>query len=172
MDDQLIRQYQRWRDAEANGHDEDADAACAGVFQSVARERTVSGGFTTRAMEAVAAAAARDARRARQVRTVLVPAAAVAVALVLYLSAGQIASALSATVVWLLNLLIGAVVTGATAVQSGPDGWTILTSLGRAVAAVIANPAVTVTIFAIQGVAIAALVVLQRLLGSDGESFR
>jgi hypothetical protein len=106
------------------------------------------------------------------VRTLLVPAAAVGLAVALYVSAGLIASALSTSVVWLLNLLIGSVVAAASAVESGPDRWSLVRSLGRASAALISNPAVTVTIFAVQGFAIVALVVLQRLLGSDRESFR
>lgn len=172
MDDQLNRKYQRWRDAEAEGRDDEADSAFAAVFEAVARQAPVPASFTSRTMDAVAEAAARDVRRARRVRTLLVPAAAVGLAVALYFSAGLIASALSTSVVWLLNLLIGSVVAAATAVQSGPDGWSLLRSLGRASAALISNPAVTVTIFAVQGFAIVALVVLQRLLGSDRESFR
>jgi hypothetical protein len=172
MGDQLNRKYQRWLDAEADGRDDEADAALAAVFQSVGRDQPVSAGFTARTMEAVAVAAVRDGRRARLVRRLLVPASAVGVLVALYFGAGVIASGLSAAVVWLLNLLIGGVVAAATAAQSDPDGWSLMRSLGRASAAVIANPAVTITIFAVQGFAIAALVLLQRLLGSDRESFR
>jgi hypothetical protein len=32
MDDQLNRKYQRWRDAEAEGRDDEADSAFAAVF--------------------------------------------------------------------------------------------------------------------------------------------
>ena len=172
MNDNAKRQYQRWRDAEVEGRDDEADAAFTGLFQSLPSEPAVARTFTARTMEAVAAAAARDARRARVVRRVLLPAAAVLLLVAGYFSAGLIGSVLSATVVWLLNLAIAGVVSGATTVQSGPDGWTLVSSLGRAAAAIIANPAVTITIFAVQAFAIAALVVLQRLLGSDRESFR
>jgi len=44
-------------------------------------------------------------------------------------------------------------------------------SLGRAAAAFVADPKVTVAIFAIQAIAIGALIALRRLLGSDRESF-
>jgi len=172
MNDNAKRQYQRWRDAEVEGRDDEADAAFTGLFQSLPSELAVARTFTARTMEAVAAAAGRDARRARVVRRVLLPAAAVLLLVAGYFSAGLIGSVLSATVVWLLNLAIAGVVSGATTVQSGPDGWTLVSSLGRAAAAIIANPAVTITIFAVQAFAIAALVVLQRLLGSDRESFR
>jgi hypothetical protein len=45
----------------------------------------------------------------------------------------------------------------------------VVSSLGRASAAFIADPTVTITMLAIQGIAIAALVALRRLLGSDRE---
>jgi hypothetical protein len=172
MDDQLFQNYERWCDAEHEDRTTDAEAAFGEVFQTVASRPAVSAGFTARTMEAVVSAAARDARRARRVRTLGVPAAMVGCAAALYFSAGMLIAGLSAAVVWLLNLAVGAVVTIATAVQSGPDGWSVMSSLGRATAAVIANPAVTITIFAIQGFAIAALMVLRRLLDSDRESYR
>ena len=172
MDDQLIRQYKRWQDAEDSGRDDEADAAFAEVFRSASHQPVLSSRFTAETMDAVADAAARDAQRAHRVRRFLVPAAVVAVAAAVYFSAGMLASGFSAAIVWLLNLMVGGVVTVAGAAQSGPDGWSVMSSLGRAVAAIISNPAVTVTIFAIQGFAIAALILLQRLLGSDRESFR
>ncbi|MCA1652074.1 MAG: hypothetical protein LC753_18005 [Acidobacteria bacterium] len=46
-----------------------------------------------------------------------------------------------------------------------------MSGLGRAAAAFAADPKVTFVIIVIQGIAIAALFTLQRLLGSDGESF-
>ena len=88
MDDQLNRKYQRWRDAEAEGRDDEADSAFAAVFEAVARQAPVPASFTARTMDAVAEAAARDVRRARRVRTLLVPAAAVGLAVALYFSAG------------------------------------------------------------------------------------
>ena len=172
MDDRLRRNYERWQDAEAQDRSDEADAAFAEVFQAVVRKPIVSTDFTARTIAAVADASVRDARRARRVRTLLVPTMAAGVAAAVYFSAGALVSGLSAAAVWLLNMVIGGVVTMATAMQSGPDGWSVMSSLGRAAAAVIANPAVTVTIFAIQGFAIAALIVLRRLLDSDRESFR
>ena len=71
-----------------------------------------------------------------------------------------------------LDLVIGAVVAMAASIPAGADVWTIMTTLGRAAAALLTTPAVTVTILAIQGIAIAAFVALQRLLRSDGELLR
>lgn len=172
MDEGLTRAYERWRDAEARGSEDEADSAFAGVFQTVAHRPAVSPAFTMRTVGAVAAAALREQERAQRIRTRVVPAAIAAGLIAFYFSAGLIGSALSTLVVWLLNLAIGTVVTTATAVQSGPDGWSIVTSLGRAAAAVISNPTVTVTVFAIQAFAITALIVLRRLLDADRESFR
>ena len=172
MDDRLTRNYERWREAETEGRVEVADAAFDEMYRSVVRPPVVSAEFTARTVEAIVRAGERDVRRAQRVRTIVVPALAVGLAVAVYFSAGMLVAGLSSAVVWLLNTVIGGVVTIVTAMQSGPDGWSILSSLGRAVAAVIANPVVTVTIFAIQGFAIAALIVLRRLLGSDRESFR
>ena len=170
MDDQLARNYQRWQDADARGRDEEADGLFAEVFQTAVRPPQVSNEFTLRTVEAIATAAARDRVRARRVRTMLVPAAIAGLLAGLYFGAGWLGAAVSAAVVSAVNLMIGAVVAGAAAVEAGPDGWSVMTSLGRAAAATIANPAVTATNFAIQGFAITALIVLRRLLGSDRES--
>jgi hypothetical protein len=55
--------------------------------------------------------------------------------------------------------------------SSGPDlsAWSVLNSLGRAAAAFVLDPKVTIVMLTIQGIAITALVVLRRLLGSDRE---
>jgi hypothetical protein len=44
--------------------------------------------------------------------------------------------------------------------------------MGRTAAAVAADPTVTVMLFALQAIALAALVALQRLLGVDEESLK
>lgn len=172
MDEQLIRSYARWHEAEAHGRDDEADAMFARVYESSMELPPVSPRFMFDTLEAVAAAAARDARRARRTRRVLVPVAAAAVAVLTYASAGFIAGALSGALVRFLDLMVGAVVSVATTMPAAPDAWTVLTSLGRAMATLITNPAVTATILAIQAFAIVALIALQRLLGSDRESFR
>lgn len=171
MDDRLTRSYARWTQSDTQGRDEEADAAFGELFQAAVPRPAVSPDFTARTLDAVAAAAARDARRAARLRRVGLPVAAAGLAAGIYFSAGLVASALSVAVVWLLNASISVVVAVATAAQAGPDGWSIISSLGRAAATVIANPAVTVTVLAMQGFAIAALMVLRRLLGAERETF-
>jgi hypothetical protein len=131
----------------------------------------VSSRLTAATMQAVAVAVERDARRARRIRAVSIPVAAVCAIAVMYFSAGYLAAGLSTGVVWVLDVLIAAVVGMATE-GPGADPWSVVTSLGRAAAALLGKPAFTVTMVAIQGVAIAALVALQRLLRSDQEFLR
>jgi hypothetical protein len=172
MDEQLMRNYRRWREAEDAGRDDEADAALARVFQESVPARTVSAAFVQRTVDAVSTAAARDVRRARNARRLIVPAALVSLGAIGYLGAGLIGSALSGLVVGVLDLLVGLVVSVATTTPEGGETWTVMSSLGRAAAALLTNPAVTATILAIQGIALVALLALKRVLGSDGEYFR
>ena len=89
-----------------------------------------------------------------------------------YVGAGWVISLASAAFIGLLNMLIAAAIGGATAVQSDAGVWSLLTGLGRAATALAADPNVTFAMIVISAVAIAALLALQRLLGSDGESFQ
>jgi len=164
--------YGRWRAAEESERDDDADWAFQTVFQTAMPEQPVSPEFTTRTMAAVAAAAARDARRARRVRAGVAAGTAVATMAAVYVGAGWVISLASAAFIGLLNMLIAAAIGGATAVQSDAGVWSLLTGLGRAATALAADPNVTFAMIAISAVAAAALVVLQRLLGSDGEFFQ
>jgi hypothetical protein len=123
-------------------------------------------------MEAVAAAAAADVLRARRVRRIVLPLAATAGLALAYLCSGLLLSALSALIVGGIDLLIGAVVYGATTMRSGGDAWTLAGNLGRATAALLTSPSVTTTILALQGMAVVALIALQRLLRSEREPFR
>lgn len=172
MDEELVRNYHRWRAAEEDGREDDADAAFGHVFREAAGEPVVSLEFAARTLEAVAAAAARDAQRARRTRRIAVPVGVAAGAVVLYFSGGWIVSLLSAAVVGVLDLLVGGVVGTAKGVRTGTDVWSVLSSLGRAAGAFISSPTVTLTILAIHGIAISALLALQRLLDTDGEPFR
>jgi hypothetical protein len=165
MDDQ--KPYQRWLDAELDDRDDDADALFGTMFKGALPRIQAQPAFTERTMAAVAEAAARDLRRARTRRQVLVPAASVAAVLLAYFCSGLMMSAFSAVVVKSLDLLIGAVVYVATTMRSGGDAWTLAGSLGKATAALLTNSAVTTTILALQGMAIAALFALQRLLRSE-----
>ena len=164
--------YDHWRAAEESERDDDADRAFRTVFQTAMPERPVSPEFTTRTMTAVAAAAAVDARRARRVRAGVLTGAVVTTTAAVYFGTGWAISLASAAFIGLLNVLIGAAVRGADAFQTGAGVWSVLASLGRATAALAADPNVTFAMIAISAVAIAALLALQRLLGSDGESFQ
>lgn len=167
-----IDHYPRWRAAEADERDDDADEAFRSVFQSVAGEQPVSLGFTAETMKAVAAAAAIDARRARSARAAVLTGAIAGTAGALYVGAGWAATLVSATLFGVLDLLVAAVVRTAEALQSGAGLWGVLSSLGRATAAVASDSTVTFAMIGISVVAIAALATLQRLLGSDEESLQ
>jgi hypothetical protein len=164
--------YGHWRAAEESDRDDDADWAFRTVFQTAMPEQRVSPEFTTRTMTAVMAAAAGDARRARRVRAGVLTGTTVVVTAAVYFGAGWAISLASAAFIGLLNVLIAATVRGAVAFQTGAGVWPVLASLGRAAAAMAADSNVTFAMIAISAVAIAALLALQRLLGSDGESFQ
>ena len=89
----------------------------------------------------------------------------------LYAGAGWAVGLVSAALLGLFNLVIALVVRTAEASQSGGGVWGVLTSLGRAMSALAADTSVTIALIAVSAVAIAGLVALQRLLGSDEESF-
>jgi hypothetical protein len=160
--------YRRWRTAEEEGRDDDADGAFKAVFETAVSAPDVAPAFTAKTMQAVAAVAVTDARRARRTRKALVAGGVAAALVTAYYGAALAASAL----VGIIKLLVGATVEAATRVQSGAGVWSLLVSLGRAAAAFIAEPEVTFVIIAIHGIAIAALYAMHRLLGSDEESFQ
>jgi hypothetical protein len=164
--------YGQWRAAEESERDDDADWAFRTVFQTAMPEQPVSPGFTTRTMTAVVAAAAADAQRARRVRAGMLTGTVVGSAAAVYFGAGWVISLASAAFIGLLNVLIAVAVRGAVTVQTGAGVWSVMTSIGRAAAALAADSHVSVAMIAISAVAIAALLALQRLLGSDGESFQ
>ena len=164
--------YRRWHAAEASERDDEADLAFQRVFQAVVAERPASPEFTTETMAAVAAAAALDARRTRQGRAAVLSGSVAATAAAVYAGGGWAISLISAGFIGLLNLLVAAVVRTVEAFQTGAGVWGVLSSLGQAASAVAADPTVTFAMIAISAVAIGALVALQRLLGSDEESFQ
>ena len=164
--------YRRWQAADASERDDDADSAFQSVFQSVVPERPVSLEFTTRTMTAVAARR-RSMRAARARRgPPCCPAPSRPPPLRCTPVAAGPSRFVSAAFIGLLNLLVAAVVRTVEAFQTGAGVWGVLSSLGQAASAVAADPTVTFAMIAISAVAIAALVALQRLLGSDEESFQ
>jgi hypothetical protein len=171
MDDELIRGYGRWRAAEEAGRDEDADTAFKAVFAATPVHEPPAS-FAARTMDAVTIASGRQALRQRRTIAGLAAAAAATALVTLYLTAGLIGSAISTLVLGGLDLLVGVVVAAASASDGGVSVWAVLANLGRASAALITDPKTTLALVAIQGIAIAALFALQRLLGTDGESFQ
>jgi phage shock protein PspC (stress-responsive transcriptional regulator) len=172
MDEELARQYRRWLEADEGGAEEEADAACRAVFGTLDDNDAVARTFATRTMEAIAADADRTIRRARWTRQALTAAGVVAAGIATYFGSGAALSFLSTVLVTIFNVLINLIVKGASGAEAGADLWAFLGSLGYAASAFVADPKVTVVLLALQGLAVAALVTLQRLLGSDRESFK
>jgi hypothetical protein len=170
MSEELTRNYRRWLAAEHDGRDDEADAACMALFRDSVSHDPVSPRFATETMELIVAARARDARRARVARRLLVWSAAALVVTAFAFRGGAVVSAVFSVFVVLFNVLISAIVWIATRLAAGADVWSVLSSIGKAAAGLLADPTVTVALFAIQGIAIGALVMLQRLLGSNGET--
>jgi hypothetical protein len=171
MDD-LNRQLQRWHDADADDREDDADAACSALFAAVTREPVVRAAFAAETLTAIEAAMASDTRRAKRVRRAAIISSVAAAGVGIYTGGSWLLWALSSILVGGIELLIGTIVRVIGAVQGGADLWTLISALGRAAGAFVTDPTVTVVILALQGIAMAALVALQRLLGSDRESLK
>ena len=167
MDERLDRLYSRWQAADAADRDDDADAVFRALSQAVLPPHVASQRFTERTTAAVAAALAADARRARRARRGLVWGGIGGGLIAAYFGAIPLLSILSTALVAALGWVVQAIVWVAT----GHDFslWSVLNSLGRASAAFIVDPKVTVIMLMFQGLAIAALVALRRLLGSERE---
>jgi hypothetical protein len=172
MDDDLIWQYRRWSEAEDADRDDDADAACRAVFAAAVRAPAVSPDFAARTLSAVSAARARDLQSTERMRRGTIAGVLLAGAAGLYAGGTWALGALSAMLVSFIDLLVSLTVRVATGVQAGTDFWTLLAGLGRAAAAFVTEPAVTIVMLAMQGIAMVALIALRRLLGPDRESFK
>ena len=172
MDETLNRRYRQWQEADEDGRPDEADVACQAVFAAVVREPATSSDFPARTLAAIAAATARDRRRARLVRRATLAAGLAGAAAGLYVGGTWILSTMSSVMVGLIEVLVGATVRAAVGLQAGTDIWTMLAGLGRAAAAFVADPTITAVMLAMQGLAMAALVGLRRLLESDRESFK
>ena len=172
MDDELTRNVHRWLEADVEGQDDEADSACRAVFVEAVSEPGVPLTFAARTMEAIGTATAEDARRARLMRRSMLSGGALGGVAAAYFGGAWAIATLSAIIIRSLDLLLGATVRVASSVQAGADAWTVLSSIGRAVGAFVSDPTVTVAMLAMQGLAIAALFALQRLLGTDTEPFK
>ena len=169
MQEDLSLTYRRWRSADERGDEDEADAAFGAVFDACISEPLPSAQFTSQTMAAIGSATAADSRRAKLVRAVLLwsglPAGAVAV----YFGAGTLLSLLSGAFVGALNLLVAVVVWFANGPEVRSSVWSVLTGIGHADAAFVADPKVTIVMLVLQVVAVAALVALHRLLGPERE---
>jgi hypothetical protein len=175
MDD-LEKRYARWRDAEDAGLDPQDDAAAdttfGALFSAAVTEVRVPDGFASSTMQVVAQVAAQDALRARRTRRVVGIGSVAAAAVALYFGAGPALSLLSSAFVSALDVLVAAVVWLASSADTRPDLWAVLASVGRAAGAFVSDPTVTIVLLALQGIAIAAFVALQRLLGAGPELYK
>ena len=157
----------RWLDAEDTLRDDEADAAFHALVRTVVPQPAVPMQFAATTTAAIATALAADARRARRAHRALVWGGIATGVLAAYFGAAPALSLVSTALVASLDAIIRAIVWA----SSGPDlsAWSVLNSLGRAAAAFVLDPKVTIVMLTIQGIAITALVVLRRLLGSDRE---
>ena len=169
MDDNLYR-VRRWVDAEESGREDDADAACMAMFGAVSVEPSVTPEFTAATLRAIAAAGERDRVRAQRVRRATVAAGAVVTAALAYVAGPWALVAIWRGFLAFIELLVGVTVRIVVGLQTGADVWTVLAGMGRAAAALVADPTITVVIVAMQAIAMIALVALRRLLESDRES--
>ena len=172
MNEELTRNVHRWLEADVEGQDDEADSACRAVFAEAVSEPAAPLTFAARTMEAIGTATAEDARRARLMRRAMLGGGALGGVAAAYFGGAWAIATLSAIIIRSLDLLLGATVRVASSVQAGADAWTVLSSIGRAVGAFVSDPTVTVAMLTMQGLAIAALFALQRLLGTDTEPFK
>jgi ABC-type multidrug transport system fused ATPase/permease subunit len=171
MSDDLSLDYRRWRSSE-DADDDAADAAFAAVYEAAVSQPLPSREFVARTMAAVSAASEAQRRRSRLFRRALVWVGVPAAAVLLYLSAGTLISLASSALVQGLNLVVSTVVLFVSGSEARRPLWSLVTGLGRATAAFVSDPRVTVAMLAFQGVAVVALVALHRLLGSEREWLR
>jgi hypothetical protein len=169
MSEPLNREYADWLDADRRGHDDDADALCRETFAALPA-RSVPLTFAANTMAGVKAARAADAARTKRARAALLWGSVLAGPVAIYFAAGAVMSGAAALLLGILNLLVN------TTVQIASVGdwnvWSLVGSLGRALAAIMSDADVTLIVVAMHGLAFAALAALQRLLGPDTESYK
>lgn len=172
MDEELTGRYRRWMSAEAGGADDEADAACRELFEAARQSPAPSAGLVAATMTAIAEQTARDTARARRVRRLGGWAGLASGAAAVYFGGGLAVSAATRLVLGFFELMMGAAVRFATGSYAGAGLWDLFVSMGSAMTALVSDPTVTFVLFVLQALAITALVALQRLLGSEGESLK
>lgn len=172
MDEELTRRFRRWHDADESDRDDDADLACRAVLQAALIEPLVSSDFAARTAAAVARVRTGDAAAALRVRRATITGSFGLTAAGLYVGGPWALSMLATTLAGVIDLFVAMAVRVATGMDAGGGLWTLVPGLGRAAAALVTDPSVTVAILTMQGIAMAALVALHRLLGPERESFK
>jgi hypothetical protein len=177
MDD-FEKTYARWRAAEREGpdgtnsvDDDAADTAFGALYGAAVAPVQASAALTTEIMRVIAAVAVEDAMRAKRLRRALSVGSVAIGAVALYFGAGPALSLLSFLLVAGLDALVATVVWFVSSAER-PDVWSVLTSMGRAAGVFVSDPKVTIALLALQGIAVAAFIALQRLLGTDPEFFK
>ena len=170
MNEPLNRDYTRWVEADREGHDDDADAAFRDVFNATISPPVVPARFAADTMARFAATRALDVKRARRARLALLWGGATVGPVAIYFGAGAAASAAVALLLGALNFLVNAMVS--LVGVSDWSLWSLVGNLGRALAAIMSDADVTFIVIAMHGIAFAALIALQRLLGPDRESYK
>jgi len=154
-----------WLAAEHRGEDEAADAAFGRVFQALPAVEP-SPAFVSRTAEAAWAVRGRR-------RWLAGAAAAAAAVLVVATAAIVLYAAFGGRLAWLLTTTVtlastaGVSLIGAGVAAAG--WWSAAAAAGRAVATAVASPYSVAALMAIELVAVAALVLLHRLLRSEVE---
>ena len=169
MREPLNEGYGRWLDADRQGDDDAADAACRGLFEALPA-RTVPLRFSADTMARLATARAAEAARAKRARALLLWGSFIVGPIAIYFFAGALRSGAAALLLGTLKLMVNATMQVATI--SDWNLWSLVGSLGRALAAIMSDADVTIVVVAMHGIAFAALAALQRLLGPDTESFK
>lgn len=156
---------QAWLAAEHDGEDGAADAAFGRVFQALPAVEP-SPAFVTRTAEAAWAVRGRR-------RWVVGAAAAAAAVLVVSTAAIVLYAAFGGRLAWLLTTTVtlastaGVSLIGAGVAAAG--WWSAAAAAGRAITTAVASPYSVAALMAIELVAVAALVLLHRLLRSEVE---
>lgn len=170
MNEQLDRDYERWLDADLAGRDDEADGACRDVFSGALAPAPAPARFASSTMARISAARAADATRARRARMALLWGGATAGPVAVYFGAGAAMSAAVTVLLGALDLLVRATVSLTT--MNDWNIWSLIGSLGRALAAIMSDADFTLVVIVMHGLAFAALIALQRLLGPDTESYK
>lgn len=164
MNPDLLREWRRWTDADADGREDEAEAGFRAVFRSVPM-LTPGAGLTDRLVHAVARAAERRTRRTRLAGLAAVVAGGLGAVI-------AILPHLPRLLFHVVNLAVSATLWIVQAFERGVEIWSALAQLGRAAGAAMTIPAVTLWLVGVELLGVTALYALHRVLTSEQESTR